>query len=70
MQKWQAMCLCNTYKKDANGMTCQYTYIIYIKILTSTILANDIICDNLYYVNIFQSTHITAYGETHMHTSP
>ena len=38
--------------------------------LTIIILANDIIYDNLYYVNIFQNTHIAAYGETHMHTPP
>ena len=37
---------------------------------TITILANDIIYDNLYHVNIFQSTHIAAYGQTHMHTPP
>ena len=30
MQKCQTMCLTETYKKDANGVTCQYTYIIYI----------------------------------------
>ena len=36
--------------------------------LTITILANDIIYDNLYYVNIFQNTHIAAYGETHAYT--
>ena len=37
---------------------------------TITILANDIIYENLYYVNIFQNTHVAAYGETHMHTAP
>ena len=38
--------------------------------LNITILANDIIYDNLYHVNIFQNAHIAAYGETHMHTPP
>ena len=38
--------------------------------LTITILANDITYDNLYYVNIFQNTHVAAYGEIHMHTPP
>ena len=38
--------------------------------LTITILANDIMNDNLYYVNIFQNTHVAAYGKTHMHTPP
>ena len=38
--------------------------------LIITILAIDILCDNLYYVNVFQNTHIAAYGKTHMHTSP
>ena len=38
--------------------------------LTITILANDIIYDNLYHVNIFQNTHVAAYGRTHMHTPP
>ena len=32
--------------------------------LTITILANNIIYGNLYYVNLFQNTHLTAYGET------
>ena len=38
--------------------------------LDITILANDIIYDNLYHVNIFQNVNIAAYGETHMHTPP
>ena len=38
--------------------------------LTITVLANDIIYDNLYYVNIFQNTHLTAYGETHLYAPP
>ena len=38
--------------------------------LTITILANDIIYDNLYYVHIFQNTHVAAYDETYMHTPP
>ena len=38
--------------------------------LTITILANNIIYGNLYYVNIFQNTYLAAYGETHMHTLP
>ena len=36
--------------------------------LNITILANAIIYDNLYYVNIFQNTHIAAYGETYVYT--
>ena len=38
--------------------------------LTITILANDIIYDNLYYVNIFENIHIAAYGKTHIQTPP
>ena len=38
--------------------------------LTIPILASDIIYDNLNYVNIFQNTHVAAYGKTHMHTPP
>ena len=38
--------------------------------LIITILANDVIYDNLHYVNIFQNTHVAAYGGTHMHTHP
>ena len=38
--------------------------------LTITILTNDIVYDNLYYVNIFQNTHVAAYGRTHMHKPP
>ena len=38
--------------------------------LNINILANGIIYDNLYHVNIFQNAHIAAYGETHMHTPP
>ena len=38
--------------------------------LTITILANNIIFGNLYYVNIFQNTHLATYDETHMHTPP
>ena len=38
--------------------------------LTIPILANNIICDNLYYVNILKNTHITAYSKTHIHTPP
>ena len=37
---------------------------------TTTILANDIIYNNLYHVNIFQNTHLAAYSRTHMHTPP
>ena len=33
-------------------------------------LANDILYDNLYHVNIFQNAHITAYGKTHMKSPP
>ena len=39
-----------------------------INMLTITILANDIIYDNLYYVNIFQNAHVAAYGGTHAYT--
>ena len=57
-------------KKDANGMTCN-THTLSISImLTITILANDIIYEHLYYVNIFQNTHIAAYGRTQIHTPP
>ena len=38
--------------------------------LNITILANNIIYNNLYHVKIFQNAHIAAYGETHMHTTP
>ena len=38
--------------------------------LNITILANNFIYINLYYVNIFQNAHIAAYDETHMHTPP
>ena len=38
--------------------------------LIVTILANYIIYGNLYYINIFQNTHLAAYEITHMHTPP
>ena len=38
--------------------------------LTITILANNVIYGNLYYINIFQNTHLAAYDETHMHNPP
>ena len=38
--------------------------------LTITILTNNIIYDNLHYLNIFQNTQIAAYGKTHMLTPP
>ena len=47
-----------------------HIHYLYLIMLTITILANDIIYDNLYYVNIFQNTPVAAYGKTHTHTSP
>ena len=38
--------------------------------LNITILANNSIYGNLYYVNIFQNTHLVACDETYMHTPP
>ena len=38
--------------------------------LAITILANNMINGNLYHINIFQNTHLTAYDKPHMHTPP
>ena len=38
--------------------------------LNITILANDILYDNSYHVNIFQNANIVAYGKTHMYAPP
>ena len=38
--------------------------------LNITILANNMICGNLYHVNIFKNTHLAAYDERHMHAPP
>ena len=35
--------------------------------LTITILASYIIYGNLYYINIFQNTHLAAYDITHIY---
>ena len=65
------LCVYMTHtKKYVNGMTCQFIYLICTvsNMLTITILANDIIYDSSYYVNISQNTYVAAYGKTHMHT--
>ena len=49
-------------------MTCNTHTLSIYHMLNITILADDIIYDNLYHVNIFQNAHIAAYGQTHMHT--
>ena len=38
--------------------------------LTITILANYIICGNLYHINTLQNTYLTAYDVMHKHTPP
>ena len=70
MQKWQIMCLSDTYKK-----VCKWNdmpiHIHYLHLTCLPLLSwLMILYDNLYYVNIFQNTYITVYGKTHMHTSP
>ena len=47
-----------------------HIYYLYLACLPLLFLANDIIYDNLYDANVFQNTHIAAYGRTHMHTPP
>ena len=49
---------------------CIISYHVISNMLTITILANDIISDNLYQINIFQNAHIATYDETCRHTPP
>ena len=65
------MCLTDTYKKGMQMELYANTHTLSkYHMLNSTILANDIIYEKLYLVNMLQNVHIAAYGEIHMHTPP
>ena len=65
------LCAHMTHTKDmqmeSHANTCTLST---SKMLTSTILANNMIYGNLYHITIFQNTHLVAYDKTYMHTPP
>ena len=71
MQKWQPMCLPDTYKKGCkwNDMPIltHYQYITCLTLLSWLMISY---IKNLYQVHIFQNAHIAAYNEIHMPTPP